>query len=243
MNLIRFFIFLLLFGSIEAKNAIVIQNYVDGTLGKLEQHLIARGFRIETFRGDIDDLSELDPIKADLLIVLGGPQSATQTEHYPYLEEEITMVQKRLANHKPTLGICLGGQLIAKALGGEVFTGDHPEIGWITLKPSKDSLLPLNLLMNTQVFTWHKDGFIIPTGASTLAQTTQYNQAFTFGDHTLALQFHPEVTLEIARKWYVFAKEGPLDTLELDIQNQAMFSKTEAAIDAFWQEYLDWLDF
>jgi GMP synthase (glutamine-hydrolysing) len=139
------------------------------------------------------------------LIVLGGPMSACQEDDYPFLRWEKTIIRAAMDESVPILGICLGAQLIAAALGTSVFRGRVREIGWspisITPHGQVDSLLGY-LPENATVFQWHGDGFDLPSGAIRLASSVYYeNQAFRLGKTIYGLQFHLEVTPRMIERW------------------------------------------
>ena len=145
--------------------------------------------------------------KADLLIVLGGPIGAYEDDRYPFLRTELALLERRLAKNRPTLGICLGSQLMARALGARVFPGSAKEIGWgrveLTEEGRASSLSPL-AEENAEVLHWHGDTFDLPENAARLASTALYeNQAFAFGKSGLGLQFHLEVGARQLEEWYV----------------------------------------
>ncbi|RXZ36806.1 glutamine amidotransferase [Oxalobacteraceae bacterium CAVE-383] len=155
-------------------------------------------------------LSDIDPKRADLLVVLGGPMGVYETEAYPYLLDEIGIIKKRIAKRLPTLGICLGAQLIAAALGARVFPGTAKEIGWApVIVTPEGQRSPLSVLgvgavegKAPAVLHWHGDTFDLPAGAIRLASTTDYaNQAFSLEKHVLALQFHLEMQPAAVGAW------------------------------------------
>jgi GMP synthase (glutamine-hydrolysing) len=157
---------------------------------------------IRLFHGEMP-AEDWEHLKA--LIVLGGPMSAHQEDDYPFLRWEKTIIRAAMDESVPILGVCLGAQLIAAALGTSVFRGRVREIGWspisITAHGQVDSLLGY-LPENATVFQWHGDGFDLPSGAIRLASSVHYeNQAFRLGRNIYALQFHLEVTPRMIERW------------------------------------------
>jgi len=153
---------------------------------------------------------EGDPVPAslagrDALIILGGPMAVYDAKNTPHLEEEIALIGKAIAGDVPTLGICLGTQLIAAAAGARVHAGPVKEIGWssveLTEEATADQLFS-GFPSTLPVFQLHGDTFELPPGAVRLAYGPVYeNQAFRIGRHVYGLQFHMEVTEELARLW------------------------------------------
>ncbi|WP_245419882.1 glutamine amidotransferase [Phyllobacterium salinisoli] len=136
-----------------------------------------------------------DPAAPDLMIVLGGPVGVYETDAYPFLEEERQLLEKRLASGRPTLGICLGAQMIAEALGAKVAPMGYKEIGFSSLSLTEAGRVgPLRHLEGVRVLHWHGDAFDMPEGAASLATTALCaTQGFAIGRNVLGLQFHPEV--------------------------------------------------
>jgi len=154
-----------------------------------------------------DDLALIDALSDDLLVVLGGPISVNDSSMFPFIEAEINLLKQRITADKPTLGICLGAQLIARALGAAVYPGDTKEIGWYDLTltdAGEQSALRYLNAEHCSMLHWHGETFDLPDGAVLLASSEAYkNQAFSYGDKVLALQFHPEVTQRSMEKWFV----------------------------------------
>lgn len=152
------------------------------------------------------DLSSIDPLAPDLLVVLGGPIGVYETQAYPFLSPEIDLIRTRLAADKPTLGLCLGAQLMAVALGGEVKPGPGKEIGyWPPLARSSDPgpLAPL-ADVGWRVLHWHGDQITAPPGVAVHASTAITPvQAFSRGPRVLGLQFHIEVEPAALESWLV----------------------------------------
>ncbi|MBN1142937.1 MAG: type 1 glutamine amidotransferase [Bacteroidales bacterium] len=142
-----------------------------------------------------DKLPEPDEI--DWLVIMGGPMGVYDQEQYPWLKTEIDFIRKAMEQSKVVIGICLGAQLIAAALGAKVHRGSLPEIGWfpIRINPKAANQNGLGFLPpEAVVFHWHQDTFEIPEGATLLASSEAFpNQAFVYGNRVLALQFHFEM--------------------------------------------------
>jgi GMP synthase (glutamine-hydrolysing) len=166
------------------------------------------GFEVQIIDTWRDDLSgSFDALAPDLLVVMGGAPGAYQANDYPFLQQEIEILQKRLAANKPTLGICLGAQLISKAMGANNYKGTQgPEVGWypLELTPAGRKSPVRHLAPEfTYVAESHQDTFDLPEGVELLASTKQYpHQAFSRGN-MLALQFHPEVDEVGCKSWFV----------------------------------------
>jgi len=176
-------------------------------LGSFDILLRNADFAITYVDAPTDDLTEIDSVFPDLFVVLGGPISAYQERAYPFLREELRLLERRLAARKPTLGICLGSQLLARVLGARVYAGHAKEIGWgpLTLtQAGRDSSIAHLAGDHTPVLHWHGDTFDLPSGATLLASDDVYaNQAFAWDNFVLGLQFHPEVTARGLETWYV----------------------------------------
>jgi GMP synthase (glutamine-hydrolysing) len=189
------------------RSAIALRHVEYEDLGLLASVLRDAGWGAAYREAPTDDLGDAAIDEADLLIVLGGPFGAYETQTYPFLGDEIGLLERRLAKNLPTLGICLGAQLMAKALGSRVFAGPVKEVGWgqvdLTAEGRASCLLPL-AEDGAKVVHWHGDTFDLPVGATRLAANVNYqNQAFAFGDRALALQFHLEADADVLEKWYI----------------------------------------
>ena len=196
----------------ENKTVNVIRHLAFEDLGSFTSVLQAHGYQINYIEAadsvlKPDELSQLDPLSEDLLIILGGPISVNDGAMFPFIETETELLKQRIAADRPTLGICLGAQLIVSALGGKVYSGKEKEIGWYELSLStageQSSLRYLNS-MHCSMLHWHGETFDLPDGAVLLASSEKYpNQAFSYGKKTLALQFHPEITQHGMEKWFI----------------------------------------
>ncbi|MEM9924637.1 MAG: glutamine amidotransferase [Cyanobacteria bacterium P01_D01_bin.50] len=189
------------------KSATVIRHIAFEDLGTLEIALEKQGYIIKYLEAGVDNLADIAPLAEDMLIVLGGPIGAYDEEDYPFLVDEIRLLEQRLKADLPTLGICLGAQLMARALGARVYPGGEKEIGWSNIKLSdagKYSPLVHLDTEQTPVLHWHGDTFDLPTGATHLASSRLYqNQAFSWGKACMGLQFHPEVTVSGLERWFI----------------------------------------
>lgn len=185
--------------------AVAIRHLAFEDLGAFAPAIGRAGYQIHHYDIGVDDLWTLDPVKTELLIVLGGPIGAYEDEKYPFLREELDILQARLAAGRPTLGICLGAQLMARALGARVYRAPAKEIGFSPLTLTADGrsscLAPFD---GEPVLHWHGDTFDLPDGAVRLASTPMCeNQAFAFGRNALAVQFHPEAGDDGFERWLI----------------------------------------
>ncbi len=170
-------------------------------LGCIEEHLIQHGHQLSaTHLYRNQQLPKLD--RFDALIVMGGPMGVYDEPDCPWLQLEKVLIAETIAAGKLVLGICLGAQLIADALGAKVYRNRWREIGWWPVEQTKVAaaagfeLLPQNYV----AFHWHGDTFDLPDGAMHLAEnTTCQHQAFTLAGQVIGLQFHLEITPDSAR--------------------------------------------
>ena len=136
----------------------------------------------------------------DLLIVLGGPMSVNDIDNYSWLKDEKQFIRSMIKSGKPTLGICLGAQLIASAMSAKVYPNIETEIGWFPIQSvKKEENGVFHFPKEIEVFHWHGETFDLPVGAILLAQSVVCkNQAFQLGRHVIGLQFHLETTINSA---------------------------------------------
>lgn len=184
---------------------LVFQHVPYEPLGTLDPLLKASGFRIRyvNFGREPDSMPNLDGYKA--LIILGGPMNSDQIDTYPNLITEVEIIRAAVSRNMCVLGICLGSQLLAKALGGDVSRNEKREIGWydveLTSAGASDSVLS-TFAQKQRVFQWHEDGIQLPPGAVHLAASEASDvQAFRHGEHAYGFQFHLEVNRSLIERW------------------------------------------
>jgi GMP synthase (glutamine-hydrolysing) len=174
----------------------------DGRDDRVASHLCRRGFDLEWCHPSLGDV--LPGRRGDYaaVVVYGGIQSVNDAERHATIRAELDWIQGWIADDRPYLGLCLGGQLLARALGARV--GPHPEglheIGFVPVHSTEAGrrFFPAPL----HVYQWHYEGFAIPDGGELLATGENYpNQAFRAGGRAFGLQFHPEVTPKIRAEW------------------------------------------
>lgn len=187
------------------RRAFVIRHVAFEDLGSLAPALGRHGYRIQLADAGVDRLDAAGP--ADLLVVLGGPIGANDDARYPFLAEETALIRQRLGLARPTLGICLGAQLMARALGMSVYPAPRREIGYgplLLTAAGKGSPLRHVDGALAQVLHWHGDTFDLPRDAQWLASTPDCpHQAFALGERILALQFHAEAEAAGLERWLV----------------------------------------
>jgi len=165
----------------------------------LERWIRARRHRLtETHFYRNDPLPQVDDI--DWLIVMGGPMGVHDEEEFPWLKEERLFIKHAIRGEKTVLGICLGAQLTAAALGAKVYRSRFSEIGWHPVELTEEAKSCASFAGfpgRMQVFQWHNDTFDLPTGAIPIARSEACRcQAFLYGSRVLGLQFHCELTQE-----------------------------------------------
>jgi GMP synthase-like glutamine amidotransferase len=198
---------------------LVLQHAPSETLGSLEQHFREAGLVWHTFElfREVPRSVRLD--RAAGLVVLGGPMNVDETDRYPFLGPEVAWIRQAIDIGTPLLGICLGAQLLAKALGARVYPNGVKEIGWfeIELTPNaNDDPLLGGLDRRQTVFQWHGDTFDLPQGALLLATSQRCrHQAFRFGRRAFGLQFHIEMTPALIASWLEdLANQGEPDAAD-----------------------------
>ena len=159
---------------------------------------------------DGEALPTIEEVRA--LVIMGGPMNVDEEDKYPFLYEEKILLKEAIAKDVPCLGVCLGSQLLARALGARVYKAKREEIGWdevsLTAEAKKDTLFSAAVGAKLQVLQWHGDTFDLPRRAVHLAASEAVpHQAFRFGDKIYALQFHVEVNKPMLEEWFRKSKD------------------------------------
>lgn len=189
----------------HARTAVAVRHVGFENLGILGPILRERGFTVTYLDAGIDDIA-VDALRSpDLLVVLGGPISANDTGLFPVLADEIAGIAARLGDDRPTLGVCLGAQLMARAAGETVMSSGAVEIGYAPVDLTEDGRMSvLAPLEGVPVLHWHGETFTLPAGAVNLASTPiATNQAFALGVTALGLQFHLEADPDQLERWLI----------------------------------------
>jgi GMP synthase (glutamine-hydrolysing) len=184
---------------------IAIRHVAFEDLGSFARVLEERGLRVTYLEAGRDRLVDrVEQVRPDLLVLLGGPIGVNERAAYPFLDEELALVRARLARCEPVLGICLGAQVMAAALGAKVYPAAEKEIGWGSVDLTDNGRASVLGDLSAPVLHWHGDTFDLPPEAVHLASTpTCANQAFSIGRHALGLQFHPEVRGDAIESWLI----------------------------------------
>lgn len=193
---------------------LVFQHVPYEPLGTLDPLLKDAGFRIRYVNFGRDPHQRPSLEKYEALIVLGGPMNAHQIDTYPNLATEVDVIREAVESGMSVLGICLGAQLLAKAIGGQVSRNAVREIGWydvqLTAAGRADPVIS-SFAATQRVFQWHEDGISLPGGAEHLATSpASAVQAFRCGDHAYGFQFHLEVDASLVERWLTVPGNQPM---------------------------------
>lgn len=188
---------------------LILQHEEPTPPGLVEDWLNEHGASIHTLRIDLEE-PEVDPADYDLIVSLGS-EFAAFDDHLPFVQREADLMREAVDRDVPILGLCFGGQMLAKVLGAEVRRSEESEIGWLPVRSKDPDLVP-----EGPWFQWHFDVFDAPPGAEVIAETDLCPQAFVWG-RSLGLQFHPEVTRTIMDDWVrVYRHELDADGVDPD---------------------------
>lgn len=201
--------------------ALILQHEDPTPPGHVMEWLRSHDAEIEILRIDLDD-REIDPADYDLIVSLGSEYAAFD-DTKPFVVREATLMRRAVDDDVPILGLCFGGQLLARVLGADNYRGEIAEIGWLPVRSEDAQLVP-----EGPWFQWHFDTFTMPPGAAVIATTDAGLQAFVAG-RSLGLQFHPEVTTDIMDEWVrVYRHELDGDGVDPD----ALLEQTKRLADA-----------
>ena len=214
---------------------LVFQHVPFEPLGTLDPLLKNAGFRIRyvNFGRQPESRPRLDGYEA--LIILGGPMNSDQIDSYPNLITEVEIIREAVERDMSVLGICLGAQLLAKALGGAVSRNPTREIGWhdVELTEAGRTDPVLSTFAPTQeVFQWHEDGITLPPGAELLASSpASAVQAFRYGEHAYGFQFHLETNRPLIERWLtVPAHQETLDEEQDSVDPDAIRKQADTSV-------------
>jgi GMP synthase (glutamine-hydrolysing) len=191
----------------RVKKAVALRHLAFEDLGLIEPWLEARGWHVRYLDVGVHALSTLNPADIDLLVVLGAPIGAEDDALYPFLGDEVRLIRERIDSGRPILGICLGAQLMARAMGARVqpMGVGVKEIGYAALNLAAAATdTPIACIGTQPVLHWHGDQFALPRGVASLAATPVCpHQAFMAGAHAMAWQFHLEVDATRIEQWLI----------------------------------------
>jgi len=180
------------------------------------------GAEVEDLRIDVDE-HEVDPAAYDLIVPLGS-EFAAYDDTVPWIEREKRLLERAVDADVPVLGICFGGQLLARVLGGRCYRAEGSEIGWLSVRSRDPELVP-----EGPWFQWHFDTFTAPPGATVVAESAVGPQAYVAG-RNLGVQFHPEVTPQIMEDWVrVYGHELDADGVDPDALLAETYERAAAA--------------
>jgi GMP synthase-like glutamine amidotransferase len=212
---------------------LVIEHDHDAPAGLLVPWAAGRGLKIETVRLHAGEPLPATPAACDAAVVLGSEQTAYD-DTVPWLAAELGFVAELAAAPVPVLGICFGGQVLARVLGARVYRLPAEEIGWIQVRSRSP------LLADGPWLSYHRDGFSLPAGAAELAASDVCLQAFAVGPHA-GLQFHPETTRAITASWLASGNPVPGPEVADPVLDGAGGAWERAAANA-GQLFSAWLD-
>ena len=191
------------------KKALIIRHVPHEGIAAFRQPIEAAGYQLDRIDVSDPEFSCVDLREPDLLIMMGGPMAVYDQDRLPWIRCQLKRLALRLEQDRPTLGVCLGAQMIASALGGDVFPGPVKEVGFHKVKVADvPGDTPLRHVADQPLLHWHGDTFTLPDGTELLASGDTYqHQAFRRGKNILGLQFHAEMGLD--ERFHVWTNEWP----------------------------------
>ncbi|MBF0506319.1 MAG: type 1 glutamine amidotransferase [Nitrospirae bacterium] len=225
---------------------LICKNIENEGPGTIEDFLEAKGISYTVLEmsgtGDMPGSSDFDT-----LLMMGGPMSVNEDDIYPYIKKEEMLVRDFISNGKRVLGVCLGAQIMAKALGSRVYKGAKQEIGWYDIDIADEGLKDNRILRlathpragdissKFKVFHWHGETFDIPDGAVRLASSALYpNQAFRYGADAYAFQFHIEVKKSMIYEWL---RNEAIDLAKIKAETEDLYDVYTARAHSFYEVF------
>lgn len=180
------------------KHALIIRHVPHEGVAGFRKPIEDHGYLVDRIDVTDPDFSSLDLCEPDLLIMMGGPMGVYEQDAHPWIACQIRRLARRLEAERPTLGVCFGAQMIAAAMGADVYAGPAKEVGFHAVTVRDNALKgPLRHLSGVPVLHWHGDTFTLPGDVELLASSHVYDhQAFRRGTNILALQFHAEMGMD-----------------------------------------------
>jgi len=231
------------------KRILVFQHVAHEILGTLNPRLKVAGIRIRYFNFQREPDAKPSLAGYDGLVVLGGPMNIHQVRQFPHLAIERDVILEAIQKEMPTLGICLGAQLIASALGAKVEPSAQKEIGWYDVSLTEEGKTDpvLTHFKPTQpIFQWHSDTFEVPKGAVHLASSSIcQNQAFRYGPRTYGFQFHLEVDAPMVSRWLEIPsmkaelEKGKFDSEQIKKDTKKYIVSAQELGDKTFSRYID----
>jgi GMP synthase-like glutamine amidotransferase len=215
--------------------ALVLQHEQPTPAGLILDWLEEKGASIELHRIDIQD-GELDPRDHDLIVSLGS-EFAVFDDTIPWIAKEMALLRGAVRHDVPVLGVCFGGQLLARTLGARCWRSEQSEIGWLPVRTTDPGLVP-----EGPWFQWHFDTFEPPEGSRVIADSPAGPQAYVVG-RSLGTQFHPEVTPEIMDDWVrVYRHELDAEGVDPDRLLAETHERRGEARESAWTLLNGWLE-
>jgi GMP synthase (glutamine-hydrolysing) len=227
-------------------NILIVKNVTKEGPGTIEDFLKGKGinYTVADFSGcEATEETIPDIRNFTHLVLMGGPMTVYESEGLPFFHFEVAMIRAFAKRGKAVLGICLGAQMIAHALGADVYKGEKQELGWDTVEITEEgmqddafSTLAVDNTSMAQVFQWHRDTFDLPKKAVRIASSGNYqNQAFRYGENVYGFQFHIEVTPEMIKEWFKKEEGVELETM-LD-QTHRIYPEYRKRADKFYERF------
>ena len=226
-----------------SKKALIVQHDPTIHLGNLEEVLTEANIELVVVDARTYDFDEV-PADIDLVVVLGNDHGVYEKDERPYIAREEAWLRAWTREKRPTLGVCFGAQILASALGAEVYRGDTRVVGFRPVTPTpagRDS--PVRFFADIPVMEWHGDTFTLPEGATRLAGSRDYeNEAFAVGDWALAVQFHPETTPEMHETWledaHAWVEDAGYDLGALRVEGETHIAAMQGASQDMLRDWL-----